>query len=83
VQPKAKTTEFPLGWKADVLTAIRVLNKIEFTNQELYELVPRLRKSHPKNLNIEAKIRQQLQYLRDSGQLVHVRKGLWRIPWSR
>lgn len=70
------------SWKVDVLTAIRLLNRIEFSNKDLYELVPRLHKLHPGNRNIEAKIRQQLQVLRDSGKLVHVRSGRWRIPWD-
>ena len=77
-----RTKELSEGWKSDVLTAIRVLNKIEFSNKDLYELVPRLRKSHPKNSNIQAKIRQQLQFLRDSGRLIHVKSGRWRLPWD-
>ncbi len=62
--------------------AIKLLNKIEFSNNDLYALVPRLRKIHPKNHNVQAKIRQQLQKLRDSGKLIHVSSGHWRIPWD-
>jgi len=83
VQTRAiKKSERASIWKTDVLTAIRLLNRIEFSNDDLYELVPRLRRLHPGNLHIEQKIRQQLQVLRDSGKLIHVSPGRWRIPWD-
>jgi len=82
VQTKGPKSDPSGDWKSDILTAILLLNKIEFSNQDLYQLVPRLRKLHPGNRHIEQKIRQQLQVLRDSGKLVHVRPGLWRLPWD-
>jgi hypothetical protein len=83
VQTKApKKAVSSEGWKADILTAIRLLNRIEFSNEDLYELVPRLRKLHPSNSHIKPKIRQQLQALRDSGKLIHIKPGRWRIPWD-
>jgi hypothetical protein len=77
-----KKSELGATWKADILTAIRLLNRIEFSNKDLYELVPRLRKLHPGNSHIQQKIRQQLQVLRDSGKLIHISSGRWRIPWD-
>ena len=55
------------GWKLDVLTAVRKLGKRRFSLQELYQLGPYLQELHPQNRNVRAKIRQQLQVLRDLG----------------
>jgi hypothetical protein len=41
--------------------------------------VPHFKKLYPGNRNIEAKIRQQLQHLRDAGLLEHVAAGRWRV----
>jgi type II restriction enzyme len=55
------------GWTLDVLTTIRKLRKNEFSLQELYKFEPYLRRIHPRNQNVQPKIRQQLQVLRDLG----------------
>jgi len=55
------------GWTLDVLTAIRKLAKARFSLHDLYELEPYLQNIHPQNRNVRAKIRQQLQVLRDLG----------------
>jgi type II restriction enzyme len=68
------------GWTLDVLNAIRLLGKIEFTTDDAYKLVPHLERLHPKNRHVRAKIRQQLQVLRDSELLIHIERSLWRIP---
>jgi len=34
----------------------------------------------PGNLHVKDKIRQQLQILRDAGLLLHIDRGLWRLP---
>jgi type II restriction enzyme len=68
------------GWTLDVLTAIRSLHKPEFTNGDAYTLADQLSKLHPDNRHIRDKIRQQLQVLRDAGLLLHVDRGLWRLP---
>jgi type II restriction enzyme len=39
-----------------------------------------LEKLHPDNRHIKDKIRQQLQVLRDLGLLLHIDRGLWRLP---
>lgn len=54
------------GWASDTLKIIRDLNKTEFSLKDLYEYKCELKKLHPENNNIEAKIRQQLQILRDN-----------------
>jgi len=53
------------GWTLDVLKIIRKLGKSHFSLQELYHFEAELKASHPQNENIRAKIRQQLQVLRD------------------
>jgi type II restriction enzyme len=57
------------GWTLDVLKIVRKLNKVEFTLAEVYQFEPELAVLHPDNHNIRAKIRQQLQQLRDLGFL--------------
>lgn len=54
------------GWLFDVLKCVERLDT-NFTLKQMYEFVEELRIKHPSNNNIEAKIRQQLQFLRDKG----------------
>jgi type II restriction enzyme len=39
-----------------------------------------LEQLHPDNRHVRDKIRQQLQVLRDLGFLLHVERGVWRLP---
>jgi len=50
----------------------------EFTNELLYRREGEFRLRYPGNLNIKAKIRQQLQVLRDMGFVEDVAPGRWR-----
>ena len=50
----------------------------EFTNQEVYRHENVFRKHYPGNLNIKAKIRQQLQILRNLGLIEHLSTAKWR-----
>jgi type II restriction enzyme len=68
------------GWTLEVLVGVRQLERTEFTTEEAYSLVPKLEELHPNNRHVREKIRQQLQVLRDSGLLIHVGRGRWRIP---
>lgn len=68
------------GWTLDVLNAIRSLGKNEFTTDDAYKVVPALERLHPENRHVRAKIRQQLQILRDSELLIHVERGHWLLP---
>ncbi len=80
VKPLAKVDKAERGWTLDVLTAIRSLGRIEFTNGDAYTLADQLAQLHPDNRHIRDKIRQQLQVLRDGGLLIHIGPGLWRLP---
>jgi type II restriction enzyme len=68
------------GWTLDVLNAIRRLGKTEFTTADAYIFERELGQLHPDNKNVRPKIRQQLQVLRDTGLLIHVESGRWRLP---
>jgi type II restriction enzyme len=68
------------GWTADVLRCIRELNKPSFTLKEVYASSQKeLERLHPDNKNIRAKIRQQLQVLRDHGFLTFEGKGQYKL----
>jgi type II restriction enzyme len=51
-----------------------------FTTAEVYAFERELEKLHPDNRNVRPKIRQQLQILRDTGLLIHIDRGEWRLP---
>jgi type II restriction enzyme len=63
------------GWALDVLSAIRALGKKDFSLGEVYRFQPYLERIHPRNRNVRAKIRQQLQVLRDLGLIAFVGAG--------
>jgi type II restriction enzyme len=67
------------GWTLDVLTAIRMLGATDFSLQELYGLQSYLQQLHPRNQNVRAKIRQQLQVLRDLGILAFRTPGRYSL----
>lgn len=63
------------GWVLDVMTCINRLEKSCFSLSELYGFEAFLADKHPTNKNIRAKIRQQLQVLRDKGFIAFVERG--------
>ena len=72
------------GWGADVLTCVRTLlselGGAEFTLQQFYgRFETELQGRHPGNHNVQAKIRQQMQVLRDGGVLDFDGLGRYRI----
>lgn len=80
IKPLARVDKSERGWTLDVLNAIHTLGRTEFTNSDAYTLADALAKLHPGNRHIRDKIRQQLQVLRDAGLLIHVDRGVWRLP---
>jgi len=50
----------------------------EFTNQQIYEFEEVFQQYYPENRNIKAKVRQQLQFLRDMGLIEHLGTAHWR-----
>lgn len=65
------------GWLLDVLQCTEKLGPA-FTLEQMYAFAPLLKDRHPRNNNIEAKIRQQLQFLRDKGLIEFAARGVYR-----
>jgi type II restriction enzyme len=92
VQPKAdvlatwKATAFlgqqrssdAKGWLLAVLRCIEQIGKTDFTIAEMYGFEGLLTTAYPANQHVRAKIRQQLQVLRDNGYLAFVGNGRYR-----
>lgn len=66
------------GWILDVLSCVNRIDKDEFSLSEVYEFADELQIKHINNHNIEAKIRQQLQILRDKGYIEFIERGHYR-----
>jgi len=67
------------GWTLDVLNCVRLLKKENFSLADMYRFEKHLQSQHPSNHHIQAKIRQQLQVLRDMGLLAFDSRGLYRV----
>jgi len=67
------------GWLLDVLVCVEKIKKKEFSLEEMYVYESYLKAKHPANNNIQAKIRQQLQFLRDKNILEFVGRGKYRM----
>jgi type II restriction enzyme len=67
------------GWLFDVLICIDKLKKTEFSLDEVYSFEALLKAKHPQNNNIQAKIRQQLQFLRDKNVIEFLKPGHYRL----
>ena len=57
------------GWLIAVMSCIERIDRLGFTLEDVYSFVPHLQSLFPRNRHIKAKIRQQLQVLRDRGWL--------------
>lgn len=67
------------GWMLDVFRCIESIGKQVFTLKEMYQFENRLQILHQDNHNIRAKIRQQLQVLRDRGVVEFLEPGVYRV----
>lgn len=79
VRPLATLNVQARGWTLDVLMLVKKLGKRRFSLSEAYAFSPELTKRYPKNRNLEPKIRQQLQILRDMGLLRFVSRGEYEV----
>lgn len=66
------------GWLMDVFRCMEEIKGECFTLQDMYGFEERLQILHPENHNIRAKIRQQLQLLRDRGLIQFISRGVYR-----
>jgi hypothetical protein len=70
------------GWRLDVFNAVLKIQEHIFDLKTAYKFKNELQKLHPENQNIEPKIRQQLQQLRDLGLIEFIQPGLYRKLWK-
>jgi|WetSurMetagenome_2_1015567.scaffolds.fasta_scaffold335735_1 HKD family nuclease len=69
------------GWEKDVFKCLLELTNDVFTLKEVYSFEKYLGQMHPNNRYLKAKIRQQLQYLRDIGLVEFTRPGVYKKLW--
>ena len=67
------------GWLFDVLECVNRIHSDSFSLADMYTFAEFLHNKHPKNNNIHAKIRQQLQLLRDKGVIEFLGGGRYRL----
>ena len=79
VETIAKTLS---GWRRDTFNVVSKIPVNIFKLDQVYERKQHLQKLHPENRNIEAKIRQQLQELRDLGLVEFLGGGVYRKLWK-
>ena len=66
------------GWIIDILNCINAIQSDVFTLKDMYQFRDLLKEKYPANNNIEAKIRQQLQFLRDKGFIEFLGNGYYK-----
>lgn len=67
------------GWLLDVLVCVEKIKREEFSLDDVYAFEGYLKTKHPTNNNVKAKIRQQLQFLRDKGILDFIGRGQYKM----
>jgi type II restriction enzyme len=67
------------GWATLTLSVVRSLRQHEFSLAEVYSKEQSFLEAYPKNNNVRAKVRQQLQVLRDLGYLEFLGSGTYRL----
>ncbi|MEO7026311.1 MAG: DpnI domain-containing protein [Caulobacteraceae bacterium] len=70
------------GWLIEVMKCVERLGTEVFTLEEIYAFEERLNDLYPGNHNVRAKIRQQLQVLRDCGYLSFTSRGRYQLKRS-
>ena len=63
----------------DVLYCLEQLGKEQFSLQDVYGYTEYLQERHQDNHNVQSKIRQQLQILRDKGYVEFLGRGEYRL----
>jgi type II restriction enzyme len=67
------------GWMLDVLNCVEKIRKDKFSLEDVYRFESELQIKHPLNNNIQAKIRQQLQFLRDKNFITFIGHGIYKM----
>lgn len=68
-------------WEKDVFNCLNLIAKDMFSLTDVYAFSKELSKMHPDNKNIEPKIRQILQHLRDMGFVKFISPGKYKKLW--
>lgn len=79
VKPIAKLGVALRGWTLNVLRFVHELRRPEFTLADIYAFESQLGAIYPNNRNVRAKIRQQLQVLRDFGLIKFLGGGTYLV----
>ena len=66
------------GWLIDILIFIDLIPNRIFSLEDIYKFEPNLKIKYPNNNFIKAKVRQQLQILRDKGLIDFTSKGVYK-----
>jgi type II restriction enzyme len=67
------------GWLLDILACVEKIKKTEFSLEDIYAFEMYLKAKHPLNNNVKAKIRQQLQFLRDKNVIEFLGRGQYKL----
>jgi hypothetical protein len=70
------------SWKKDVYECLIKIPDNIFTLRQVYAFEKQLSLMHTNNRNVQEKIRQQLQYLRELGLVEFIRPGVYRKLWK-
>jgi len=70
------------GWRLDVFNLISKIPLNLFKLDDVYVFIKQFQELHPENRHVKAKIRQQLQELRDLGLIEFTGKGVYRKLWK-
>jgi DpnI-like restriction endonuclease/phospholipase D-like protein len=77
----AAITNTLTGWKLSLFEELNVLGSTEFDSNDAKTIASRLSPKYPNNHNIEAKVRQHLQELRDLGLVEFTSRGRYKKLW--
>jgi type II restriction enzyme len=70
------------GWRSDTFNVVSRIPTNIFKLEQVYGYKQHLQELHPENRYIKAKIRQQLQELRDLGLIEFLGRGVYRKLWK-
>jgi hypothetical protein len=70
------------SWKKDVFECLMKIPYDVFTLHQVYSFEKQLSLLHPNNHNVQEKIRQQLQYLRELGLVEFGKPGVYKKLWT-
>ncbi|MEW5701443.1 MAG: DpnI domain-containing protein [Candidatus Zixiibacteriota bacterium] len=83
VRPLSTLTPKRRGWTVDVLRCVHSLGGPSFELADVYAFESQMAALYPGNRNVRAKMRQQLQELRDMGLISFLGGGRYRFAHSR